>query len=255
MKTNPLDSNLLPSAIPPEVSLVIPVYNEEACIEETLGEILNVLRQFSFYTEVLLVNDGSTDRTEELARAFQSQYAGLRIFRLPQNCGQSAAFGVGFQNSRAPVIVAMDGDGQNNPRDIPLLVKALADCDVACGFRVERRDVWSKRIASRCANRIRRRFLCDGMRDTGCSLKALRTEWAEKLPMEFRGMHRFLPALLKMRGARVREVAVQHRPRVGGKSKYDNWRRLREATADLCAVHWMQRRYRPLNALGITDAP
>jgi hypothetical protein len=135
----------------------------------------------------------------------------------------------------------MDADLQNDPRDIPKLLAALPGQDAVCGWRVERHDPWTKRLASRVANRVRDRFTRDGVHDTGCTLKAFHREALQRLHL-YRGMHRFLPALLQMEGCRVTEVPVSHRPRRAGVSKYGNWGRLWAGLADLCAVRWMARR-------------
>ena len=140
----------------------------------------------------------------------------------------------------------MDADGQNDPSDIPALVAKLDSCDLCCGYRVRRRDTWSKRFGSRLANAVRNRFLHEKIRDTGCTLKAFRADFARALPMQFRGMHRFLPALLAMGGARIEEIPVNHRPRAAGQSKYTNWGRLKETLWDLWAVRWMQKRHRSI---------
>ena len=124
----------------------------------------------------------------------------------------------------------------------------LDSCDLCCGYRADRKDTWSKRIGSRFANAVRNRALHETIRDTGCTLKAFRGDRARALPMQFRGMHRFLPALLAMEGARIEELPVNHRPRVAGRSKYTNWGRLKETLGDLRAVRWMQSRYRPIRA-------
>jgi dolichol-phosphate mannosyltransferase len=141
------------------------------------------------------------------------------------------------------MVVTMDADGQNDPRDIIRLLDEMRTCDVCCGYRRVRRDIWARRAASRLANAVRRLLLRDGMTDSGCSLRAMRTSLARQLPMELRGMHRFIPALLLMRGARIRQVEVNHRPRLSGKSKYTNLRRLRVTVRDVFMVRWMRARY------------
>ncbi len=229
---------------PPSISLIIPVYNEEQSIRAVLDEAVQVLDALHEPYEILLVNDGSTDGTASALKAACQQYPTVRVFTVVPNSGQSAAFGVGFRECRGQIAVLMDGDGQNDPQDIPPLIAALKDCDACCGYRASRQDSISKRLGSRIANRIRQLILHDGIRDTGCSLKAVKTEFLRNLPMEFRGMHRFLPAFWIMRGARIKQMPVRHRPRAGGHSKYTNLGRLKETIWDLWAVRWMQRRYR-----------
>ena len=138
----------------------------------------------------------------------------------------------------------MDGDGQNDPKDIPTLLDALNNHDAACGYRLSRHDTLSKRLGSRVANTIRQHILHDGIKDTGCSLKAIKTDFLRDLPMTLRGTHRFLPALLLMKGAKITQMPVNHRSRTSGQSKYTNWGRLKETLWDLWAVRWMQKRYR-----------
>jgi glycosyltransferase involved in cell wall biosynthesis len=227
-----------------EISVVLPVFNEQECVAETLRELFSALEALGRSHEVVAVDDGSTDRTPALLREARARHPRLRVLTLTPNSGQSAAFGAGFLHARGAVTVLMDADGQNDPNDIGRLVAELEGCDACCGIRAHRRDSWAKRLGSRIANGVRARVLGDGIVDTGCSLKAIRTEFVRDLPMTLRGMHRFLPALLAMRGARIRQIPVNHRPRAAGKSKYTNWGRLVVTVADMRAVRWMQRRHR-----------
>lgn len=233
----------------PTVSLVIPVFNEADCIAAVLEEAIGVLERTAPAFEALVIDDGSTDKTGEALARLKMRFPALRVFTLSPNSGQSAAFGVGFHNCRGRIAVLMDGDGQNDPRDIPMLLDALKGCDACCGYRVSRRDTFSKRLGSRVANAARQLVLRDGIKDTGCSLKAIKTEFLGDLPMTLRGMHRFLPALLLMRGAKIIQIPVNHRPRAGGRSKYTNFGRLLETVWDLWAVRWMQKRYRRFSAM------
>ncbi len=226
-----------------DFSLVIPFFNEEECIGEVLEEAREVLESLSRPYEIIAVDDGSTDHTPELLQDACAKWTQLRAITLRPNAGQSAAFGAGFQASRGRITILMDGDGQNDPQDIPKLIDALEDCDACCGIRVARRDTWSKRVGSRIANAIRSRILDDGIKDTGCSLKAIRTEFLRELPMHLRGMHRFLPALLNMQGAVIQQVPVHHRTRLAGTSKYTNMGRLAVTVSDMFAVRWMQKRH------------
>ncbi len=227
-----------------DLSLLIPAYNEEACIAGTVEEAIAALEGLSLSYEVLVIDDGSTDGTGNILNDLAARFPVLRVLTLSPNSGQSAAFGAGFQHCRGRHVVLMDGDGQNDPADIPLLIDALQSCDVCCGYRKVRKDTFSKRIGSRMANAVRQCLLHDGIRDTGCSLKAIKREFVTSLPMNLRGMHRFLPALLIMRGATVVQVGVNHRPRTAGASKYTNLGRLKETVGDLSAVRWMQKRFR-----------
>lgn len=229
---------------PPDLSVILPAYNEEACIEAVVREAAGVLRGLGRTFELLVVDDGSTDATADRLRALAADLPELRALRLADHAGQSAALGTGFREARGAVFVTMDADGQNDPADIPALVARLDACDMCCGVRVRRQDAWSRRIGSRLANAVRNRVLRESIRDTGCTLKAIRAEWARRLPMQFRGMQRFLPALMVMEGARIEQMSVTHRPRAAGASKYTNWSRLAETLGDLWAVRWMQKRRR-----------
>jgi dolichol-phosphate mannosyltransferase len=193
--------------------------------------------------EILAVDDGSKDRTLSILRDLARKWKELRVLSLRPNCGQSAAMGVGFRRSQGQVLVLMDADGQNDPADIPRLLEGLKDHDMCCGYRENRQDTLSKRWGSRLANRVRNRVLHEDIVDTGCTLKAFRAELLRDASM-WRGMHRFLPALARMKGARISQIPVHHRPRAGGTSKYTNFRRLRETLWDLWAVRWMQSRNR-----------
>jgi len=228
----------------PAVSVVLPVYNEEPCIAGVLEELCRALdgglgRPY----EVIAVDDGSTDGTAAILRAAATRLPRLRVLRLTPNAGQSAAFCAGFRAARGSIVVTMDADGQNDPADIPALLQALEHCDVCCGYRRNRQDTRSKRLASKVANRIRNRVLHEDIIDTGCTLKAFRAPLVKDLTM-WRGLHRFLPSLMKMKGAAIVQIPVNHRPRTCGQSKYTNCRRLRETIGDLRAVRWMQKRNR-----------
>jgi dolichol-phosphate mannosyltransferase len=228
----------------PSVSLIIPVYNEALSIGPVLDEVMDAMKHQSHPYEVLVVDDGSTDKTADILKLASQRHTSIRVFTIIPNSGQSAAFGVGFAECRHALVVLMDGDGQNDPHDIPMLLAALSDCDACCGYRATRRDTLNRRLGSRIANRVRQYFLHDGIRDTGCSLKAVKVEFLRNIPMQFRGMHRFLPALWLMQGARIKQLPVAHRPRAAGHSKYTNWGRLKETVWDLWAVRWMQKRHR-----------
>jgi len=241
-------STEIPNRPGPDISVLLPAYNEEACIESVVREAAGVLRGMGPPFEILVVDDGSADGTPARLKDLRGEMPELCVLRLLKNSGQSAALGAAFQSARGQIFITLDADGQNDPADIPALVARLDSCDLCCGYRARRQDTWSKRIGSRLANAVRNRVLRETIRDTGCTLKAFRAEWARALPMQFRGMHRFLPALMAMAGARIEEIPVNHRPRAAGASKYTNWGRLKETLWDLWAVRWMQKRYRPIRA-------
>jgi len=228
----------------PELSVLLPAYNEALCIEAVVREAAAVLRGIGRPFEIVVVDDGSTDSTVACLNALRTEMPELRLMRLAKNSGQSAALGAAFLSAHGEIFITLDADGQNDPADIPALVTRLEFCDLCCGYRANRQDTWSKRFGSRLANAVRNLALYETIRDTGCTLKAFRAEWARPLPMQFRGMHRFLPALMAMAGARIEEIPVNHRSRAAGQSKYTNWGRLKETLWDLWAVRWMQKRYR-----------
>jgi glycosyltransferase involved in cell wall biosynthesis len=231
----------VPSGASPALTVVIPAYNEVANVEPCYRELACVLEAHGQPFEILFVDDGSTDGTSGVLRTLASADRRLRVLRFRRNAGQTAALHAGFRAARGAIVVTMDADLQNDPHDIPKLLAALPGQDAVCGWRVDRHDPWTKRIASRVANRVRDRFTRDGVHDTGCTLKAFRREAVQELHL-YRGMHRFLPALLQMEGRRVAEVPVSHRPRRAGISKYGNWGRLWTGLTDLVAVRWMARR-------------
>ncbi|MBI2467906.1 MAG: glycosyltransferase family 2 protein [Candidatus Rokubacteria bacterium] len=225
----------------PWLSVVIPAYNEEPNAEACYRELREVLAGLGRPYEIIFVDDGSTDGTFRVLAGLAEADARLRVIRFRRNAGQTAALAAGFRAARGDLVVTMDADLQNDPRDIPLLLERLAGHDAVCGWRVRRQDPWAKRVGSRVANSVRRRLTGDGVHDTGCMLKAFRRAALDRLTL-YRGMHRFLPALLRLEGCRVTEVAVRHRPRRAGQSKYGNWSRLWGGLADLWAVRWMARR-------------
>ncbi len=217
----------------PAVSVVIPLYNEEGNIAELQQELAAALTGIDH--EVILVDDCSKDQT--LARIVRGP--DVRVIEFAKNTGQSAAMYAGIQAARGEIIVLLDGDRQNDPADIPkLLAEIEKGADLVCGYRANRKDTTFKRIQSRVANAVRSRFTGDGVRDTGCTLKAMRRECREAL-VPFYGMHRFLPALIKGMGYKLAEVPTHHRPRVAGVSKYGFGNRAWKATCDMFAVKWL----------------
>ena len=194
--------------------------------------------------EVILVDDGSTDRTLEIMLNLRSDYSDLpiRVLKMDRNHGLSAALDAGFRNATGEKIVSLDSDLQNDPADIPKLIDQLEQYDVVIGIRARRRDPFVKRISSKIANGIRDVTLQEHWRDTGCTLKAYRRDFLEKIKL-FDGLHRFLPTILKMEGARILEMEVNHRERIHGKSKYHLWNRLTGPLRDLMAVRWMKQRH------------
>ncbi|HEV2095905.1 MAG TPA: glycosyltransferase family 2 protein [Chthoniobacterales bacterium] len=217
----------------PAVSVVVPLYNEEENVALLQAELASALAEVDY--ELIFVDDGSTDRTV----ANIGVHPSVRVIRFVQNAGQSAAIYAGLHAARGKTAVLLDGDLQNDPRDIPkLLAKIEAGADLVCGYRARRKDTLLKRLTSRVANLIRSRYTKDGVRDTGCTLKAMRQECIGAL-VPFKGMHRFIPALIKGAGFRLVEIPVNHRPRKFGVSKYGLGNRAVRATVDMLGVRWL----------------
>jgi len=227
----------------PAVSVVVPARNEEESLPVLAGEIRDALGEAGVPYELVLVDDGSTDRTLDVMLELAAADPAVRIVRQTPNRGQSAALQAGWRAARAPVVVTLDADLQNDPADIPDLLAALdRGFDVVNGVRVNRQDTWVRKASSRIANGVRNRLTGDSVTDVGCTLRAVRADLLRDLPM-FTGLHRFLPTLLKLQGARVTEVPVAHRPRRFGETKYGIHNRLWRGIVDLMAVRWMQRRW------------
>ena len=228
---------------PRAVSVVVPVRNEAGNIAPLVAEIAGALKDRSF--EIVYVNDGSRDATEQELRALMSERPWLRQIRHTQSCGQSAAIRTGVATARAPLVVTIDGDGQNDPAFIPALIAAFEAgaprVGLIAGQRVGRKATAFKKVQSRVANSIRSAVLKDATRDTGCGLKAFRRDLFLSLPY-FDGLHRFLPALVRREGLDIDYVEVVDRPRRHGASNYGFWDRLWIGTVDLFGVWWLIRR-------------
>lgn len=228
----------------PAIAVVVPVRNEAGNIAPLVGEIEAALSgRWSF--EVIYVNDGSNDDSEAELRTLAATRPWLRQLKHNHSCGQSAALRSGVAASRAPLIVTIDGDGQNDPAFLPKLIEALEaglqSVGLIAGQRVGRKASGFKRFQSRIANAVRGTILRDGTRDTGCGLKAFPRDLFLALPY-FDGLHRFLPALVKREGRQIGYVDVVDRPRLHGKSNYGMWDRLWVGILDLCGVWWLIRR-------------
>ncbi len=227
----------------PRLSIVVPLYNEEENLPVLDGEIRAALAPLGIAWEVLYVDDGSTDGSLEALRALAAADPRIRILRHRKNAGQSAGLASGFRAARGELVATLDADLQNDPADLPrLLAKLDEGWDVVSGVRRNRQDSWVRRASSRIANAVRNRATDEAITDVGCSLKAYRARYLAHLPM-FGGMHRFLPTLVRWNGARVTEIAVNHRPRLHGVAKYGIGNRLFRALADLFAVRWMRTRW------------
>jgi glycosyltransferase involved in cell wall biosynthesis len=240
---------------PVEVTVVAPVYNERENLTPLVDELLAVLRPTSIPFEIVLVDDGSKDGSTEAIDELAARHPEVRGLHFEANGGQTAAFDAGFRAARGAIVVTIDADLQNDPRDVPALLRALEGHDAAVGFRAQRRDTFVRRWSSKLANAVRNRVSGDDIIDTGCSLKAFRARPLREIKL-WNGMHRFLPTLIKIDGGSVVQIAVNHRPRLAGTSKYGVWNRVFRSSADLLAVRWMKARrlrYRVLPRTGTSD--
>lgn len=229
------------------VSVVVPVFNEEGNIANLHNEIKDVCEANGYTYEIIFVNDGSTDATDQVCRKLRP----LKYICMRKNFGQTAAMDAGIKASQYDYIVTMDGDGQNDPADIPALLAHLLEnnYDVVSGWRKNRKDTFMKRFTSRGANFLRHILIHDGIHDSGCSLKVYKKECFKGVNL-YGEQHRFIPAILKIKGFRIGEIVVNHRPRTSGYTKY-NWKRTIKGFVDMLSV-WFWNKYstRPLHLLG-----
>ncbi|HSF89375.1 MAG TPA: glycosyltransferase family 2 protein [Saprospiraceae bacterium] len=229
------------------VSFIVPVYNEVDNIEKLHKEILTIARTFGVDFEIIMVDDGSTDGTYKLLKSLRP----VTVIRMRTNFGQTSALDAGIKAAQYPYLITMDGDLQNDPADIPAMIRLLEEdeLDVVSGWRKNRKDSISKKFVSRVANMLRSLLVEDGIHDSGCTLKVYRKECFENISL-YGEMHRFIPALLKMRGFHIGEMAVNHRPRVAGQSKY-NMKRTMKGFADMIIIwYWNRYAVRPFHFLG-----
>jgi len=226
-----------------DLSVVVPVYNEEENLPHLWPELRGVLEPRGLTFEVVFVDDGSRDRSPEIIRGFRDADPRVRLVRLKANAGETAATDAGFKAARGRLVVTMDADLQNDPHDIPVLLAHLDRWDAVTGWRTNRGegDGVLRRASSRVANRVRNWLSDESIQDSGCTFRAFRRECLRGLVL-YRGFHRFIPTLLRMRGYRVLEVPVGNRPRRFGRSKYGVLNRVFVATADVLVVRWMKNR-------------
>ena len=223
------------------LSVVVPAFNEEGNIARLHGEIRNMCEVLGCDYEIIVVNDGSTDRTGSVCRELHP----LKYVELDRNFGQTAALDCGFKEALGRYVAALDGDGQNDPADIPAMIRYMEDngLDVVCGWRNHRQDNFDKRILSRLAYMLRQVMLKDGIHDSGCTLKVFRREALEGLELTG-GQHRFIPAIMLKRGYNVGEMVVSHRPRLSGKSNYHATVRIFQGIRDMISLRYSSHRTR-----------
>ncbi len=225
-----------------QYSILIPAHNEQDSLPHLLKEISSVMHGLEGSFEIVVIDDGSTDSTFEILSNTIHEMSQLRVLRLDSKSGQSAALCAGLKEAKGQLIITIDGDGQNNPEDIPILIKALHGHDCVTGYRVFRQDPWTKKLSSKIANAMRRFMLKDSIKDTGCSLKIFTAASIRSIPC-FSGMHRLLPSLLIIYGFSVLEIPVTHRPRLSGTSKYSLFNRGWSSFCDLLGVFWLKQRH------------
>jgi len=232
----------------PFISVVVPLLNEEGNVRELHRRIKEACEKVGKSYEIIFVNDGSTDATVENCKGLSP----LILINFRRWFGQTAGFDAGIKQAKGEIIITMDGDLQNDPNDIPLLLEKMNEgFDVVSGWRAKRKDTFSKRFFSRTANLLRKILIQDSIHDSGCSLKAYKKECFKDVDL-FGEMHRFMPAILEMQGYKVGEVKVTHHPRIHGKTKY-NWKRAIKGFVDMISI-WFWRKYsnRPLHLFGAT---
>jgi len=226
-----------------DLSVVFPVYNEEENLPLLVGEIDAALAPHGWKYEIVAVDDGSSDRSVEVLATLKSDSRPLRTIVFAQNAGQTAALDAGWRAARGRLVVSLDADLQNDPADIPMMVRTLEErkLDMVIGVRVKRKDTAMRRLQSRIGNGVRNMITKDQITDTGCSLKLIKRECIDHVKL-FNGMHRFLPTLVRMEGYQVAEVPVNHRPRIHGVSNYGAMNRALRGLRDCFAVRWMMER-------------
>lgn len=229
-----------------QYSIIVPVYNEQDAVVKLHAEIVQTMNQLGEPYEILFIDDGSTDRTFEKLITLTP----VTIIRFRKNFGQTAALDAGFKRAQGRLFITLDGDGQNDPADIPkLLNKFTEGYDMVSGWRRKRQDTYGKHLVSRGANLLRRFFVADKIKDSGCTLKVYKRECFEDLDL-YGEIHRFIPAMLAWKGYSIGEIEVNHRPRLTGQTKY-NWKRIVKGFADMISI-WFWRKYsgRPLHLFG-----
>jgi glycosyltransferase involved in cell wall biosynthesis len=225
-----------------DISVVVPVYNEEKNLPILILQLAEVLNRLRKAYEMVFVDDGSTDGSRKILKEMTLEYPQIRILGFKKNCGETAAGAAGIKESRGEIVITIDADLQNDPRDIPTMLEYLKEeYDMVTGWRQKRDDSWVKQITSKIANKIRNGLSGESIQDSGCTFRAYKRECLRDLKL-YKGMHRFMPTLVKMEGFRVIEIPIAHHPRRFGESKYNTWNRMWRAFVDLLAVKWMKSR-------------
>lgn len=223
-------------------TIIVPVYNEEDNLERVEKELLAYSKIAIMSTCILFVNDGSKDKSQELIEDICHRNINFNYISFEENRGLSAAIKAGFDYANTELVGYIDSDLQTAPEDFNLLLKHIGEYDFVTGVRANRKDSFVKNMSSTIANGIRRAFTHDGMDDTGCPLKVIKTDYAKRIPM-FKGLHRFLPAMILLQNGKIIQIPVQHFPRIAGEAKFGLWNRLLGPLSDCFAYLWMKRKY------------
>lgn len=225
-----------------EFTIIVPVYNEEESLIRVEKELQHYLGIASKKTSILFVNDGSKDKSQQIIEQICTANQAFHFISFKENRGLSAAIKAGFDHVDAPLVGYIDSDLQTAPEDFNILLPHIGEYDLVTGVRAERKDKFVKNMSSKIANGIRRAFTHDGMDDTGCPLKVIKTEYAKRIPM-FKGLHRFLPAMILLQNGKILQVPVRHFPRMAGTAKFGLWNRLFGPLMDCFAYLWMKKKY------------
>ena len=225
-----------------QFTIIVPVYNEEDNLERVEKELLAYSKIATKRTSILFVNDGSIDDSQSIIETICNRNDNFNYISFQENRGLSAAIKAGFDYVNSELVGYIDSDLQTNPEDFNLLIEHIDNFDLVTGVRANRKDSFVKNMSSTIANGIRRSFTHDGMDDTGCPLKVIKTEYAKNIPM-FKGLHRFLPAMILLQNGSIKQIPVQHFPRIAGEAKYGLWNRLFGPLVDCFAYLWMKKKY------------
>lgn len=225
-----------------QFTIIVPVFNEVDNLIRLEKELKKYLKIASKKTNILFINDGSKDNSEKLIEDICNRNLDFSFISFNKNRGLSAALKAGFDHVDTKLIGYIDSDLQTTPKDFNLLLSEINEFDLVTGHRVNRKDNFLKKISTKIANSIRRSFTHDGMDDTGCPLKVIKSDYAKRIPM-FKGLHRFLPAMILLQNGKIKQVPVQHFPRIAGKAKYGFLNRLLGPLTDCIAYLWMKKNY------------
>ena len=225
-----------------QFTIIVPVYNEEDNLLRVEKELMEYIKIASKKTLILFVNDGSKDKSQQLIEDICNRNEEFTFISFKENRGLSTAIKAGFDTVNTELVGYIDSDLQTAPEDFNLLLAEIGEYDLVTGVRANRKDSFVKNMSSKIANGIRRSFTHDGMDDTGCPLKVIKSDYAKRIPM-FKGLHRFLPAMILLQNGKIKQIPVQHFPRIAGKAKYGLWNRLLGPLQDCFAYLWMKKKY------------